>query len=98
MGMFRGPRSPYQGRLSELEAALAGVKHENAELRRENENLKSDNERLGGGNAGAGVQMRRCVNCSRDLPDGPGFFPGYLKPMGKDSAAEAARHHCFYCQ
>jgi len=69
-----------------------------AKIKRENEHLKADNKRLGGDNSGPGMQMRRCVNCSRDLPDGPDFFPGYLQPMGKDSAAEAARHHCFYCQ
>lgn len=91
-------RSPHQGRLTELESVVSGLKRENAELRRENEHLKADNKRLGGGNAAPGVQLRKCVNCSRDLPDGPSFFPGYLMPQGKNSAAEARRHHCAYCQ
>jgi hypothetical protein len=74
------------------------LKQDNAELKRENEHLKADNKRLGGANAGPGLQMRKCVNCSRDLPDGPSFYPGYLMPIGKNSAAEARRHHCVYCQ
>lgn len=98
MTMFHGPRSPYQGKLSQLEATVAELQHKNAELRRENEHLRSETKRLGGGNNGPGVQTRRCLNCKRNLPDGPQFFPGYEEPPGANSAAEAKRYECVYCR
>ena len=76
---------------------IDALRRENAVLKHENAELKRENKRLSG-NATPGVQMRKCVNCSRNLPDGPGFFPGYLMPQGTNSAAEAKRHHCVYCQ
>lgn len=76
---------------------LDALRREIAELKHENDELKAENKRLGA-NATPGVQMRKCVNCSRDLPDGPSFYPGYLQPMGKNTASEAKRHHCVYCQ
>jgi hypothetical protein len=76
---------------------IDALRAENAHLRRENDHLKTENSRLSG-NAGSGVQTRRCVECKRNLPDGPSFFPGYLEPIGEDSVAEAYRYLCVYCR
>lgn len=82
---------------------IDALRHEIAILKRENEHLKDENKRLTDANPSpaAGmpaVQMRRCVNCKRDLPDGPIYYPGYLEPMGANSADEARRHHCIHCR
>ena len=79
--------------------AINRLKGENAHLRRENDQLKADIKRISGNPMpGPKVQTRQCIQCTRDLPDGPSYFPGYLEPEGEDSAAEAMRYHCIYCR
>jgi hypothetical protein len=85
-------RSSHQGKLPELEAEVARLSSENRRLLAENKRLRGDAA------PGPATQMRRCVNCKRDLPDGLSFYPGYLDELSSSSAAEAKRHHCVYCR
>jgi hypothetical protein len=66
---------------------------ENERLRREVANLKAQNEEI----AFDGVQLRHCMNCKKNLPDGPLFFPGYLE-RADDPVADAMRYVCAYCR
>ena len=78
------------GEVNQLKAKVA-------ELTRENERLKAENKRLSG-NSSPGVQTRQCINCGRNLPDGPVYFPGYLELVAPDAEAEMLRHRCVYCR
>jgi cell division protein FtsB len=79
------------------QAAIDSLKAKAARLEAENTHLKAENKRLSG-NSGPGGQMRKCINCPRNLPDGPSYFPGYLEEMAEDSAAELQRYLCVYCR
>jgi hypothetical protein len=93
---------------AELEAKMAQEKHqaiideleeEIQALHEENEHLKAENARLGGTRGiGMAIQRRACVNCSKILPDGPAYFPGYFEEPSTDLTAERWRHACIYCR
>ena len=101
------PEPPKNCRKWQKEAIMTQDKHQAIiddltdqifELRTENDRLKAENRRLGGTACqGKAIQERACINCGRRLPDGPEYFPGYLEPMGDNSAEEARRYHCIYC-
>jgi hypothetical protein len=73
---------------SKYQAVIDGLRTKNANLIAENAHLKDENKRLRG-ETKDGLRMRRCVNCARNLPDGPELFPGYLDDGSTD---------CIYCR